>query len=81
VLLRNRERRAQEASYVICGLRGLQLRGSSRTTVFINTKPALQLTRSVRKECVMNEEFDESNFCSDIYDVNKPIEVLLIIWY
>ena len=72
MLLKNRERSAQEASYVICGL---PLRGSSRSTVFINTKPALQRTRSVRKECVMNEEFDETDFCSDIYDkyTKRPI--------
>ncbi len=42
LLMKSRERSAQEGSYVICGL---PLRGSSRTTVFINTKSAEQRTR------------------------------------
>jgi hypothetical protein len=42
--MRNRERSAQEAAYVICGL---DLREATRSTVFVNTKPAGDRTRVV----------------------------------
>jgi len=74
IIIKNRERSAQEAAYVICSL---PLRDSSRATVFVNTKPALNRTRLVRKESLLNEEFDESDFCSDIFDkyTNRPIQL------
>ena len=65
ILIRNRERSAQEAAYVICGL---DLRGATGSTIFVNTKPAGDRTRVVRKECLLNEEYAEDDFCSDIYD-------------
>jgi hypothetical protein len=53
----------------------LKLRDSSRSTVFVNTKPALHRTWLVRKESLLNQEFDEEDFCSDIFDkyFNRPI--------
>jgi hypothetical protein len=38
IIIKNRERSAQEAAFVICSLK---FRDSSRSTVFINPKPAL----------------------------------------
>ncbi len=67
--MKNRERSAQEAAFVICSL---PLRGSSRSTVFINTKPPEHRTRLLRKECLLNPnndtQLDDKDFCSDLFD-------------
>lgn len=72
IIIKNRERSAQEAAYVLCSLK---LRESSRSTVFVNTKPPQHRTRLVRKESLLNTEFDEEDFCSDIFDkyTSRPI--------
>jgi hypothetical protein len=74
IIIKNRERSAQEAAYVLCSLK---LRESSRSTVFINTKPPQHRTRLVRKESLLNTEFDEEDFCSDIFDkyTSRPLSL------
>ena len=72
IIIKNRERSAQEAAYIICSL---LLRESSRATVFVNTRPSMHRTRLVRNECLLNTEFEENDFCSDIFDkyTKRPI--------
>jgi hypothetical protein len=80
IIMANRERSAQEAAYITCGLK---LQGSSRTTIFVNTRPKTERTRMVKKECINNEVLDENSFCSDIYDkyCNRPDELNDICLY
>lgn len=62
-----RERSAQEAAYLVVGLR---LKGSTHSTVFVNTKHRLHRTRMLRRECITNEEaeYNDSDYLSDIHD-------------
>jgi hypothetical protein len=74
ILMSHRERSAQEAAYILCGLR---LRGASRDTIFINTKPKLARTRMLKRESFNNENYEDDDFCSDIFEKyeKRPIEL------
>ena len=64
-LITSRERSAQEAAYILAGLR---LRGSSRSTVFVNTNFSDKRSRMLKKESVLNHIYSEDDFTSDIFD-------------
>ena len=72
----HRERSAQETAYLV---KGLRLRDSTHSTIFVNTKYRLHRTRMLRKESVLKNdlEYNDDDFCSDIHDKysRRPIEL------
>ena len=62
----HRVRSGQETAYVTVSL---PLRGSTHSTVFVNTRGRDKRNRILRKECINNDEqteFSESDFASDM---------------
>ena len=80
LLMNQRERSAQEAAYVLCGF---NLKRSSRSCVFINTRPSQMRTRMLKKEHLYKTEFEDENFCSDIFHKyeNRPLTLENICLY
>lgn len=74
IIMKNRERSAQEAAYILCGLR---LKACSRTTVFVNAVFPNKRTRLVRKERICNNEYDEDDFCENLFDKYEKRSPLL----
>ena len=73
----HRVRSGQETAYVTVSL---PLRGSTHSTVFVNTRGRDKRNRILRKECINNDEqteFSESDFASDIFDkyARRPHEL------
>ena len=65
-IMSHRERSAQEAAYVLCGLK---LKCCSRSCVLnTNTKPRNERTRMLKVECIDEEEIEDEHLCSDIFD-------------
>lgn len=74
IIMKNRERSAQEAAFILCGLR---LKACSRTTVFINAVLPKKRTRLVRKERIYNSEYEDDDFCQNIFDKYEKRSPLL----
>jgi hypothetical protein len=74
IIMKNRERSAQEAAYILCGLR---LKACSRTTVFVNAIFPKKRTRLVRKERICNSEYDDEDFCQNIFEKYEKRSPLL----
>ncbi len=74
MIMAHRERSAQENAYLVCNL---PFRGSSHSTVYVNTRSKEARTRMLKKECIAQQDhvFNEEDFTSDIYDkyVRRPL--------
>jgi hypothetical protein len=74
IIMKNRERSAQEAAYILCGLR---LKACSRTTVFVNAVLPNKRTRLVRKERILNNNYEEEDYCENLFDKYEKRSQLL----
>jgi len=63
IIMKHRERSAQEAAFILCGLK---LKACSRTTIVVNSIYPSKRTRMVRKEKINNPVYQEDDFCENI---------------
>ncbi len=65
LIMKHRERSAQEAAFILCGLR---LKACSRQTVFVNSLTQNKRMRMIRKEMVYKTHYSDGDYCENIIE-------------